>query len=91
MQVTRLEITFALVLQHQRDTSEPTDAWTAEISTAGQRAMRIDGQEQWTMLASSSLQRSINQQQHRRKVPISGFFTKRPSRFRAQIPVACLG
>ena len=73
MQVTQLEITFALVLQHQRDTSEPTDAWTAEISTAGQRAMRIDGQEQWTTLASSSLQRSINQQQHRRKVPITCF------------------
>ncbi|KAK9864527.1 hypothetical protein WJX84_002714 [Apatococcus fuscideae] len=66
-EVTQLEISFALVLQHQRDTNEPTDAWNAEISTAGQRAMRIDGQEQWTTLASSSLQRSINQQQHRRK------------------------
>ena len=63
-----MQVTFALVLQHQRDTSEPTDAWTAEISTAGQRALRIEGQEQWTTLASSSLQRSINQQQHRSKV-----------------------
>ena len=60
----------ALVIQLEQEANVPSDAWNAAVSTAGQRALRLVGQESWTTLASSALQRSLNQQQHRGKVSL---------------------
>jgi len=54
MQVASLKLQWALLPQHQADKSCTTDAWSAGPSTAGQRALRIAGSEDWAPVYTSS-------------------------------------
>ena len=54
MQVADLRLQWALLPQFQADKSRTTDAWNAGPSTAGQRALRIAGADDWAPVYSSS-------------------------------------
>ena len=54
MQVADLRLQWALLPQFQSDKSRTTDAWNAGPSTAGQRALRLAGAEDWAPVYSSS-------------------------------------
>ena len=64
-----LRLQWALLPQHQADKSRTTDAWNAGPSTAGQRALRIAGAEDWAPVYSSSQTIATNSSQTLKMVP----------------------
>ena len=48
---------YTLALQHEEEHSIHTDAWTERVSTAGQRALRVDPDGRWVVLSQQGLQR----------------------------------
>ncbi|KAK9819963.1 hypothetical protein WJX72_004515 [[Myrmecia] bisecta] len=54
-----LEVAFSYLLQYHREGHAPTDAWSAEASTAGQRALRIEADNRWALIPSDGLQRGV--------------------------------
>ena len=59
---------WALLPQHQADRSRTTDAWNAGLSTAGQRALRIGGAEDWAPVYSSAQTIAASSSQTLKKV-----------------------
>lgn len=60
---------WALLPQHEADRERTTDAWNAGRSTAGQRALRIAGAEDWAPVYSSSQTIASSCSQTLKKVP----------------------
>ena len=52
-----LSVRYTLALQHEEEHSIHTDAWTERVSTAGQRALRVDPDGRWVVLSQQGLQR----------------------------------
>ena len=52
-----LSVRYTLALQHEEEHSMHTDAWTERVSTAGQRALRVDPDGRWVVLSQQGLQR----------------------------------
>ncbi len=52
-----LSVRYTLALQHEEERSIHTDAWTERVSTAGQRALRVDPDGRWVVLSQQGLQR----------------------------------
>lgn len=52
-----LSVRYTLALQHEDERSIHTDAWTERVSTAGQRALRVDPDGRWVVLSQQGLQR----------------------------------
>ena len=52
----RLELAVARVQQWRVEDAGPSDAWLAKGSTAGQRAIRVDGRGPWLWVPSTALQ-----------------------------------
>ena len=59
---------WALLPQHQADRARTTDAWNAGPSTAGQRALRIAGAEEWAPVYSSAQTIAASSSQTLKKV-----------------------
>ena len=60
----KLEVRWTLVLQAgsregEGGTPQETDAWSAGRSTAGQRALRLDGARDWTPVYSGAAQAAM--------------------------------
>ena len=68
MQVATVALQWALLPQHQADKSRTTDAWNAGPSTAGQRALRIGGAEDWAPVYSSAQTIAASSSQTLKKV-----------------------
>ena len=68
MQVGTVALQWALLPQHQADKSRTTDAWNAGPSTAGQRALRIGGAEDWAPVYSSAQTIAASSSQTLKKV-----------------------
>ena len=72
---------WALLPQHQADRSRTTDAWNAGPSTAGQRALRIGGAEDWAPVYSSAQTIAASSSQTLKKVTDTYQYTLVQSRY----------
>lgn len=53
-QAAKLELQWAVAPQYEQERAVITDAWSAGKSTAGQRALRLAGVEDWAPVYSSA-------------------------------------
>ena len=54
VQAAKLQLQWAVVPQYEQEHTVTTDAWSAGKSTAGQRALRLAGVEDWAPVYTSA-------------------------------------